>query len=161
MPLAAGRVINRDRALLPISKFRVIGGTLHLLGGGELRGRSLPPGKTESFSPVRAVMWAAALESDWLLPGHHNGQALNAVDQIMITCNRKDPALKRHWLIDGDPNSTALGFTGLNCSNGLGDLRQLIKQVDVTDSVGRHHSWQGYANDPSIRACTCRYALWR
>ena len=140
---------------------RVIGGTLHLLGGGELCGRSLPPGKAQSIAPIRVVMWAAALKSEWLLPGHHNGQALNVVDQILITCNCKDPVLKRHWLIDGNPNSTALGNTGMDCSNQLGDLRSLIKQINVTDTVGFHHRWVDYARDAEIRACTCRYALWR
>ena len=140
---------------------RIVGGTLHLLGGGELGGRSLSPEVIQGLAPVRVVLWAAAVESDWLLPGQHNGRALNAVDHILITSNRKDPVLKRHWRINGNRNSTALGYTGMNFSDQLDKLRPVIKQVNVADAVGRHHRWKNYANDAFPRAYSCRHALWR
>jgi len=140
---------------------RVIGGALHMLGGGQLRGRSLPTGSWCTRRRLRVVMWAAAFENSWLLPGNFFGCALRVVDQLLITCNRKDPVLKRYWRLDGQRNSQALGQVGLPGMSRRKCSWANVRQVYVTHSVGRRHQWQKYADEPEIRRCTCRNALWQ
>jgi hypothetical protein len=49
---------------------RAIGGALELLGGGHIRCCRLARTNTSPRAPIRAMMVAAAMDVDWLLPGH-------------------------------------------------------------------------------------------
>jgi len=70
---------------------RVTTGALHLLGGGELAGRTLPVGQSPR---VRVALLAAALHNYWLQPDACHGSALSQMDRLLIQYNSCDPYLK-------------------------------------------------------------------
>jgi len=126
---------------------RVITGALHLLGGGELIGKRLSgPRSSPEPPPRRAVLIAAALGADWLLPGRRNGQALSQVERVLVTRNRRDPVLRLYPRINGRGGSTALGYTGPAC----GSSADKLEVVDVACSVGRIHRWTRYSRAPQL-----------
>ena len=73
---------------------RISTGTLHLLGGGSINGRSLPLEPAPNRAPRRAVLLAAAVGRDALAPGHrHSDRRLGQVDRMVITVNPRDRVL--------------------------------------------------------------------
>lgn len=118
---------------------RVATGTLHLLAGGSLNGRTTPDLQPRR-SKAHAVLLAGALDADWLLPGRYHGRALEAVDELTIIANRRDPAM-RFYHLTTDRDTRALGYAG---PAGLASLRRAfdveIHALDATDNVGRTHA---------------------
>ncbi len=134
---------------------RAVTGTLQMLAGGEVAGMALPPPVGPPRPRLRAVCLAAALDSDWLLPGRRNGDALGQVEQLLLTRNLADPILKRyHWLYGRCPVE-ALGWAGPACPGGLGAEEAKLEIVDVTCWVGRHHDFRLYAH---AAPASCRLA---
>jgi len=123
---------------------RVITGALELLAGGEVAGMRLAGPVEKRTGPIRAVLVAAAMDHDWLLPGHRHGSALDQVDRLLLTSNPRDPALRWYPLLYGRGGPAALGFAGPLCPDRLGPNRHKIELLPVACAVGRNHRWQAY-----------------
>jgi hypothetical protein len=124
---------------------RIITGALHLLAGGELGGRTLPPDavadkKSAKRMRIRAVLLADASDADSLSPCGRNGMALSMIDEALITCNGCDRVLKWYPRMYGRGGPDAIGFVG-PC--GIDDP-QKIAVLDVSAAVGKTHDYQCY-----------------
>jgi hypothetical protein len=139
---------------------RTITGALELLAGGSYSGRSLPEGMAPlKRKPVRAVLVAAAIDSGDLLPGRRNGLALSLVEQVLVTRNLCDPALKWYRRMYRRRGPEAMGFTGPVGLSCLGDAREKVETLPVECSVGRNHDWSGYLRASSLRSRLAGYAF--
>ncbi len=118
---------------------RVIGGGLHLVSGGTLNGYALP--QAVQRAPMRAVFVAAAIDTDWLLPGHRHGLATMQLEHLLVTVNSNDPGLRFYPLMYRVGGPQALGYAGPAC---CGCPDEKLELLDVTCSVGRHHGWEFY-----------------
>jgi len=139
---------------------RLMSGALHLLGGGSLDGVVLQVPQVDPMVPLRrAIMLAAALDDDWLLPGRRNGNALLAVNQMIVIANPLDPVLRLYpWLYPGRDNRQALGAVGLASPWQLPD-RDRIYQIDASAALGRVHSFQYVLGSDQILARITPFAL--
>lgn len=128
---------------------RVITGSLELLAGGTVACQTLSR-KTHAALHVRAVLIAAAEDSDWLAPGHRNGQALSQAESVLIIRNLNDPVLRRYGLMYQIHGPDALGFTG-PCGVSADDQPK-VNLLDLSCEVGRRHDWDLYSTAPSLLA---------
>lgn len=131
---------------------RIITGALHLAAGGRLAGRQLP-GATIDRMPVRAVLVAAALDSDWLLPGRRNGLALSQVERMLITVNHRDRVLRWYPAMRRGRGPWAMGEVGPRVGRGA----EKIERLNVTQAVGRRHDWCRYIASGCLRAAIGGY----
>jgi hypothetical protein len=132
---------------------RIVTGALHLLGGGKLAGRRLPERTHEKRDPIRAVLIAAALDSDWLLAGHAHGRAMSQVDHMLLVNNGCDALLMRYHLLDHRRSCReALGYTGLSPGWMDSDTSSKVEQIDACCQVGRRHTLVGYLCAPGLMA---------
>ncbi len=123
---------------------RVISGSLHLLAGGQLEGRTLPSEFLMPRYPIRAGMLAPAFHNTWLLPGAFHDGALTQVERLIVLYNPRDPVLRRYRIVSPSSAPQALGYTGLVGLEGLGPLAQRVEQWNVADEVGRRHDEERY-----------------
>jgi len=138
---------------------RTISGALHILAGGAVAGRALEAREDRPRRAVRAVLVAAALDNGWLLPGRRNGQALEQVEQMLITRNGNDRVLKWYPLMYGRGGPQALGFTGPACPGWLGEDRCKLEVLGVSCSVGNGHGWFEYLCSWPVRCRLPWYAF--
>jgi hypothetical protein len=129
---------------------RVVSGALQLVGGGSLAGRTLPAGRNDPPAALRAVLLAAAIDHDWLLPGRRYGQALAAVERLVVLVNPQDRVLRFYRFLAPGTGAAALGARGLATSDELGPHRGKIEQINVGSLVGVQHAWSSYARSPDI-----------
>lgn len=127
---------------------RIITGALHLFGGGTLEGRRLARHGQTPRPPIHAVLMAAALDRDWLLPGRQHGRALSVVERMVVLVNPQDRVLK--WYRFLSPGEQALGSTGLADDQRLGADRKKLVHVDVAHAVGNKHGWPSYIGSREI-----------
>ncbi|HEY5311996.1 MAG TPA: hypothetical protein VIK18_05730 [Pirellulales bacterium] len=126
---------------------RVAAGTLHVLGGGTIDGRSLELAGPPRRSPIRSVMLGAALGHDALLPQNSRGRALSQVDHMLVTVNPRDCVLRYFPLLRED-RSPALGLAGMS---GYADvIGEKITYVEIDQYLGRHHAFKYYLDVPEI-----------
>lgn len=126
---------------------RLIGSSLHYLGGGSLRGRKLSEVHVENRH-VRTVMLAAALDNNHFSPGHAMQMAPTQIDRLLLGLNPSDPALKWYALLyqitlrprRGQQALGHSGVAGLNCSA----LNGRVEQRNMSCAVGREHDTHGY-----------------
>jgi hypothetical protein len=137
---------------------RIVTGAMHRLGGEETAVQTLPL-RTRRLAPVRAVLVAAALDQHWLLPGHCHGSALRQLEQVLITVNNCDPALRWYSRLWGRRGPEALGYAGLGCPDWLGPEAAKVEQINVSCEVGREHAWACYISAPSLLARLGRYTF--
>jgi hypothetical protein len=130
---------------------RVITGAMELLAGGTIAGMRLDQPPTTRTGEMRAVLVAAAMDNDWLLPGRRNGEALELLDRLLVTRNPCDPALKWYPRLYRQRGADALGYTGPACPVALGPDVGKIELLDVAQSVGENHSWYDYLSAPPLR----------
>ena len=130
---------------------RIVSGALHLLGGGRVAGRSLPGETNRKHGPLRAVLVAAAMDADWLLPSRRNGLALSQVDRLLMTRNARDPVLKLYRLMNGRGGPAAMGYKGPACSGQLGPDREKLEVFSIANSVGRSHAWTSHLASAGLR----------
>ena len=137
---------------------RIAAGAMHLLGGGELLGLTIPPADRPK---LRVALWAAAEHDDWLVPGAYHGAALDLPAQWLITRNCCDPVLAHYDLLEKCGNPTAMGYSGVAGRNLLtAEQNARIEELDVTDVVGGVHAMYPYLYAPSITERTREYVLW-
>ena len=124
---------------------QVVSAALELLAGGELNQTSI---RTQSVPQAyRVTLFAAALDSYWLLPDRRFGNALNVTDHLTLINNHCDWVLKHYGKIYchcGRRGPTALGYTGLPVGNLTTEQKEKIKQFNVSSSLGKEHALQAY-----------------
>lgn len=123
---------------------RVTTGALHLLGGGELVGQTLPSARPRL---VRVVLLAAAVHNYWLQPGACHKHALSQMDRLLIHYNSCDPVLQRYRCIEKHARPAALGYTGMRVDETAGVW---IDQRDVCCIVGKSHAQFGYLTSSTL-----------
>ncbi len=97
------------------------------------------------------VLIAAAVDNDWILPGHCHGRALSVVDRLLLVNNGCDRILARyHWLYGRRSCAEALGYTGLVGGGQLGAELSKITQFDACCNVGTDHDWALYFGSPAV-----------
>ncbi len=141
---------------------RIATGALHVMNGGSLNGRRLAMQTASTRPRLDVALLAAALDSDWILPGHCHGQALGMVNRMLLVTNSCDQVLTRYHLLYGLRScAEALGCTGLVGGNqlGAGEPRSLSSTPAAwlgRNTIGRiisvrRPSWLG-----SCRWCSAR-----
>ncbi len=108
---------------------RAVTGALELLGGGCVAGQVLPD-RTPGHTPIRAMLVAAALDSDWLLPAHRHGLALGQVERMLVSVNPLDRALHFYPRLYGRGGPEALGSCGPDCPQQLGPQAVKLELVE-------------------------------
>ncbi|MCS7304315.1 MAG: hypothetical protein NZ602_04320 [Thermoguttaceae bacterium] len=105
----------------------------------------------------RAILVAAAIGNDWLLPGGRHQHALAKVEKMLVTVNRLDPALR--WYARLEPcDSPALGWAGLpadywnTCAALPTNPLAKIQCLWVTATVGKVHNWRLYFQTSELQA---------
>jgi hypothetical protein len=157
-------LINRTRPGVPLDLIgfsfgaRVVTGSLELLGGGCLAGQVLPD-RTPGHAPIRVMLAAAALDSDWLLPGHRDGLALGQVERMLVSIDPADRALHFYPRLYGRGGPEALGSCGPECPEHLGPQAVKLDLVDVQCEVGKVHDWSNYASAYSLMSRLGWYAF--
>ena len=124
---------------------RIITGALHMLAGGELACRTLPPAADNNPAKrlqIRAVLLADAADADALAPCGSNGLALSLLDEAPITCNCCDRVLKWYPRMYGRGGPEAIGFVGPCCI----DDPKKVALLDVTAAVGKTHDYRCYCS---------------
>ena len=123
---------------------RIIAGGLEFLGGGQINCCGLARQNTAPRVPLRAMLVAAGMDTDSLLPGHRDGEALSQVDQMLITVNDGDWVLKLYRRPLPKPRSGGPGYVGPASPACLGTEQAKLDLLDVTCTVGRDHHWANY-----------------
>jgi hypothetical protein len=123
---------------------RTVAGTLHLLTGGSLDGRTLPAASLAAWNsaglrPIRAIMLAAAVDDDWLEPSAPGGLAPLQAQRILVSQNCRDHVLRWYSRLDGPHGPEALGRVGPPDSAG-----GKLEVVDVACDVRRKHEFDSY-----------------
>jgi hypothetical protein len=150
---------------VPISLFgisygpRLISAALHYLGGGTIDRRCLYPRTHPSRRAVRAVLMAPAIDSHWLCSGQRYGSALTQVEQMLITINPTDYALRWYPRMNGllPKGANALGYVGFRNATTLRPNPGTITQWNVSGIVGSEHSWEVYEGSSIIMSRIAPY----
>jgi hypothetical protein len=157
-----GWVLAQIREDVPVSLMgfsfgaRVITGSMHLAGGGELGGQQLVHGGAGKRR-MRCVLMAGALHNYWLSPNCYHGRATRANDRMLILANSCDKILQKyHWLFKGE-DPAALGVTGLAWRDDTGR----IAEFDCAPAVGETHDSLMYLDAPQLNQLARRYVMWR
>jgi hypothetical protein len=122
---------------------RIVAGAMHLLAGGEVEGRTLPPETVAAWkggkrNPVRAVLMASAMDADNFSPCRE-GDGLALLDRALITENDCDRALRWYPRLWGRNGPEAMGYVG-----PCGTCAENVEVVDLTCSVGKSHDYERY-----------------
>ena len=159
-------LLDRMRPEVPVSCWahsygaRIVTGALHLLGGGRLCGHHLAHRVHEQRDPMQVVFLAAALDSDWLLPGHYQDRAMSQVSSMLLVNNGCDALLRRYHLIYCRRScQQALGYTGLATGYLAPGDQGKVSQVDACCYVGRRHLLALYIGAPDLMAQMRSYLL--
>jgi len=119
---------------------RVTTGALHVLGGGQLAGQTLPHAQPRR---TRVALLAAAVHNYWLQPGACHEYATSQMDRLLIQYNSCDPVLQRYRIIEKHGRPAALGYTGMRVDETAGTY---IDQHNVCCIVGKSHAEARYMN---------------
>ena len=136
---------------------RVITGSLHLLGGGELGGLVIDDAAPDARNPMCVVMMASAMGDDWLEPNGYHGLALSQVDQMLLLNNRCDPVMKRYHHVGAFGSPSALGHCGVSSISAIGAAADKIRQIDVGHDIGRSHDSMLYLGSPTLMGPTWQF----
>jgi esterase/lipase superfamily enzyme len=130
---------------------RLITSALHILGGGSVQEYRAVTPVAKSRHRIRAVLFAAAMDHNWLDPGERYGRMVSRADAVLNLRNREDMPLGFYPLrkFNSRPALARIGFTGAD-RRLLGGLNPKVVELDVTPLIGSGHLWQHYFNQPSI-----------
>lgn len=137
---------------------RTVIGSGHLLGGGQIYGRSLDPVDHPLVRP-RLVLIAGAVTNHWIVPNHTYGQVSFGTDAILSFYNPLDPVLKFFHISDAHGKPKALGYCGIS-QNYFGPEQASLEQRNVSQTVGRSHSFDRYADSRWIANRIQQFAMW-
>jgi hypothetical protein len=128
---------------------RIITGSLQLYGGGALACRRLPELATDEKSkraaPIRAALIADASDCFVLASSGRNELAAAQAEEILVTRNVCDTALRWYPRLYGRGGPNAMGFIGPCCS-----CPENVRLFDATCCVGKSHSWEDYIYCPAL-----------
>lgn len=128
---------------------KVVMEALELRAGGHLGNLRLERQHDAHRPAVHAVLISAAMDDDWLLPGHRLGQAISQTEQLLLVSNSVDPVLRKyHWLYGRRSHAVALGSGGLPWDGHSGRLTQ----IDAATLIGRHHGCDPFFDSPPLVA---------
>ena len=127
---------------------RIITGSLHILSGGRLGHIGVAELQHSHRGPVNVVLLAAALNSDWLCPGHCHGQALSMVNRMVLVNNCADRAMKYYHFSTTCGRPQALGLCGPTCIDPAGAAK--IVEINVSRYVGSDHNLFCYLSAPGV-----------
>lgn len=138
---------------------RAVVSSLHLLGGGTVRGKARW-NPTDGGHRIRVVLAAAAIEHDWLNPGDRFGCALSRAECLLNLRNECDLALSIYPL-RRPFSSRALARAGFTPKDQrqLGERLVQISEVDVTPLIGKAHGWPSYCRQQSIANVIAPYVF--
>ncbi|MGI9457878.1 MAG: hypothetical protein ACR2NU_15035, partial [Aeoliella sp.] len=119
---------------------RIIGGTAHLLAGGDLSGLALP--NPVPRPPMRVAFIAAATHAEWFGPGRYHGLAMTQIDRLFLVNNQSDPAMRFYKYTSKNCSPQALGLKGPTCIAPADRCR--VRYIDATDCIGRTHDLYKY-----------------
>lgn len=138
---------------------RTIAASLHLLGGGTVRGQPRW-NPADCGLRIRVVLAAAAIEHDWLNPGDRFGCALNRAECVLNLRNECDLALALYPLRKPF-SSRALARSGFTKKDQrkLGERVVQVSELDVTPLIGKGHGWPNYCQQPGIAAAIAPYVF--
>ncbi|MBX3437050.1 MAG: hypothetical protein KF861_06140 [Planctomycetaceae bacterium] len=136
---------------------RAVASTLHLLGGGQIKGYTLPQnvGATRRY---RAVLAAAAFDRHWLNPGQRYERALCGVEGLVNLRSSGDLVLHVYPL-RRPLSRKAIGETGFTLWDRarLGPLNPKAIDLDVSPFLGLGHTWPYFYSEPRIAAAIVPY----
>lgn len=138
---------------------RVVSGALELLAGGSINCQALPRTSTACRVPMRAVLIAAGMDADWLMPGHRNGMALTPVEHMLITTNQADPVLKHYGLMYHIHGPLGMGYSGPLGTSCMGEQAEKLDAINITCEVGHKHRWEYYFSSGTLRCKLGWYAF--
>jgi len=136
---------------------RTVLSALHLASAGSVQNLMFYGDVGER--PLRAVLAAAAVDHNWLNPDQRYGRSL-CRSQVMNLRNRCDSALTFYPLSAPftRPSLANVGFTAWDREK-LGLLGYRAIELDVTELVGRSHTWPHYDQQPAIATAVAPFAL--
>lgn len=123
---------------------RIVSGALHLTGGGTLGRFALADAGARPAGAARAVLYAAALDNSWWLPGGYHDQAVAQVEQLLLLYNTADPVLRLYPRLDPRSSAAALGYTGLLRPTRLGQDAAQFEQANARYQIGKTHDERAY-----------------
>ncbi len=147
---------------------RAVASALHLMGGGEVQGKSIQAPEQriaydvecqpELPNNLRAIFVAAAFDHHWLNPDEKYGKGLCPVEAVLNVTNPKDLALRLYAFRKpfGDEAIGATGFTRKNRST-YGWMNAKAREVDVSKLLGFRHKWPHYNRRPEISCALVPY----
>jgi pimeloyl-ACP methyl ester carboxylesterase len=129
---------------------RTVCGALELLAGGPAACRNLPAETLEAWKasgprPIRMMLLAAAMDSDWLEPCCPDGLALVAVERTLVSRNGYDKVLKWYSRLYGRNGPEALGYAGPASTVG-----GKLEIVDLSCEIGREHDFDRYQESSAV-----------
>lgn len=130
---------------------QVISAALEVLAGGELNQTTLKPQPAQVS--YRVTLFAAALDSYWLLPERRFGQAFNVIDSLTLINNYCDWVLKHYGKLYchcARRGPSALGYTGLAVGSLSAEEQKHIQQFNASGSVGKQHAWRAYIESKTM-----------
>jgi hypothetical protein len=129
---------------------RIAVGSLQLLAGGPLNGRTIPLQTAHTRPAIDVVLIAAAVDSGSLLPGCSGGKALSVVNRLLLVNNSCDKVLRFYRFLYGRRSGVeALGRDGLAIGM-LGANARKVSQFDACCLVGPEHYWANYFASPAV-----------
>lgn len=140
---------------------RVISGALHLLGGGEMFGLTVPHAEAKQEPRFHAVLMAAAMHNYWWLPGYRHDKALSQVDRMLVQYNPCDRILRRYRFVDRRSRPNALGYTAFPWLSELGEGASRIEEQNVCAQIGNRHEMRAYFASPKVLDAMRHCALWQ
>lgn len=137
---------------------RVASGAAHLMAGGSMSGLRYEPlsGDCRACGPasIRAVFLAAAYDACWNARGRYHGMALERIDSLLVTIDRKDPAMKFFKWVSTTSDPPAMGGVG---PRGLDRWQASKVSVrNVVSAVGRSHDLYDYLATPGLMRSSWR-----
>ncbi len=137
---------------------RLISSAIHLLGGGAVQGYRAAPHVTAAPHRIRAVLFAAAMDHNWLNPNERYGRMLFRSNAVLNLRNREDIALGFYPMrkFNSNPALARVGLTNVDRSR-LGALNPKLMELDVTSVIGSGHVWQHYYSRPEIAQVIAPY----
>ena len=136
---------------------RTIASGLHLLGGGTIHGQARW-NPADCGHRIRVVLAAAAIEHDWLNPDERYGCALHRAECLLNLRNECDYALALYPL-RRPFSSRALARSGFTSKDQrrLGQRLVQVSELDVSEIIGKGHSWPCYCRQPGIATAVSPY----
>jgi len=147
-------IVDRLPAETPITMVgfsfgaRIVTGSLNILAGGNAGSMGLAELEHPHRRPANVVLLAAALNSDWLCPGHCHGQAMTMVNRMVLVNNCADRAMKYYHFSTTCGRPQALGLCGPTCIDPAGASKTV--ELNVSRYVGSEHNLFRYLSAPGV-----------